>query len=598
VEFFGDRERPADPRDLAAAVERSLERARALPAGPLRHEAVAASLVAAGALAQGLGDAAGDDPRAAPLERAAMALVSRVASLLWRSWRSGGRARPSPAAARVRWPLALPPAVRAREPEGYGLYALYPETYAVAAQALRGGPDLTVVGIRSIGTGLAGMVAAAAGAREPPFSVRPEGHPFDRRFALPAALAARAARPGAAFAVVDEGPGLSGESFAAVAGAILRAGVAEDRVHLFTSHAWAPGGRARPHVRALLDRLPRHFAPFEALFLAPGPLSLAALAEDAIGPATALEDLTAGGWRARLYSDPARWPPSAGWLERRKHLVTARGARFLARFAGLGAVGERKLARAHALADAGLAARPAALRHGFLFEPWREHARPLDRAGAPPAVIRDAVRRLVLLSAARPRAAGDGAPPAELAELARVNAGEALGAAGAEAARRLDVLLPEVARQARPVEVDGKMQRWEWLVLADGRLQKADGVDHHAAHDRAGCQDALWDVAGAQLELGLTEREALRIAEAARAAGPGADPSLLPFYRACLAALEVGRWSYAAAAAPPGAERARRERALARYRRALGRELAALGAARGRRRRGVAIDGAPPDARR
>jgi hypothetical protein len=170
----------------------------------------------------------------------------------------------------------------------------------------------------------------------------------------------------------------------------------------------------------------------------------------------------------------------------------------------------------------------------------------------------------------------DGGSPWALAEMARVNAGEALGPAGAEAARRLRDYLPEVVRQARPVEVDGKLQPWEWLVAPDGRLLKADGVDHHAGHDLACCQDALWDVAGAELELGLSRREAIGLAEAAREAGPGADPALLPFYRTCLAALEVGRWWYAAAGAPPGPERARRDAALARYRRSLGRALAGL----------------------
>lgn len=584
MEFFGDRERTADPRDLADALEQSLALASALAAGPPRHGAIATSLVMAGELAQGLGDVGDGEPRAQPLERAAMALVSRMARTLWRSWRTGGRSRPPPSAAHVRWPGSLPATIRVREPEGYGLYALYPETYAVAARSLPGGPDLTVVGIRSIGTGLAAMVAAGAGTREPPLSVRPSGHPFDRRFELTPVLST-AARRGGTFAVVDEGPGLTGTSFAAVAGALIHAGVPADRVHLFTSHAWPPGVRAPPHVRALFERLPRHFVPFEALFLSPGPLSLAALAEDVIGRATAVEDLTGGEWRSRLYSDPAEWPPSEGWLERRKHLVTAAGARWLARFAGLGIVGERKLARAQALADAGVAPRPAALRHGFLFEPWLDGARPLDRAGAPRAALLDALRRLVSLSASRPRRAEDGASPAELAAMVRVNAGEALGPAGADAARHLEELLPEVARQARPVEVDGKLQAWEWLVLGDGRLQKTDGVDHHAAHDQAGCQDALWDVAGAQLELGLSDAEAFRLAEAARAVGPGADPSLLPFYRTCLAALEVGRWTYAAENEPPGVERGRRDRALARYRRALGRELALLRRTASRRAR-------------
>jgi hypothetical protein len=509
-----------------------------------------------------------------------MALVAQVARELWASWRTGGRSAP-PRQPAPGLEAPLPPSVRVRRPEGFALYALYPEAYAWAARGVAGRRDLTTVGIRSIGTSLAAMVAAGAGAGTVPFTVRPTGHPYARDAELsPALLREIARRPAGAFAIVDEGPGLSGESFASVARALLGAGVAAARIHLFPGHAAPPGAEASPATRALFSALERHFVPFERLLLAGGPLGLTRLAEDVIGPAEIADDLTEGKWRRRLFADERDWPPSEGWLERRKLVLAAAGRRHLARFAGIGAHGEGKLARAVALADAGVGIRPEALRHGFLFEPWLDAARPLPAATVARTALVDAIGRLVRVSAARPRSASDGASPEELVEMTRVNAAEALGAAAGEAARRLEDLLPEVARQARPVEVDGKMQRWEWLVLPDGRLLKADAVDHHAAHDLGGCQDALWDVAGAELELGLSSGEALRLAEAARAVGPGADPALLPFYRTCLAALEVGRWWFAARSAPTPAERGRCDGALARYRRALGRELVSLRRAR------------------
>jgi hypothetical protein len=73
---------------------------------------------------------------------------------------------------------------------------------------------------------------------------------------------------------------------------------------------------------------------------------------------------------------------------------------------------------------------------------------------------------------------------------------------------------------------------------------KLDGLDHHAGHELSGCQDLLRDVAGAEAELGLTSREALRLAERPIPLGP---------------------------------ERRRREAARERYRRGLGAALAALG---------------------
>ncbi len=59
--------------------------------------------------------------------------------------------------------------------EGYAHYAVYPELYAEAARGMDAPP--VVIGLRSIGLGLACMVAAACGA-EPPVTLRPVGHPF------------------------------------------------------------------------------------------------------------------------------------------------------------------------------------------------------------------------------------------------------------------------------------------------------------------------------------------------------------------------------------------------------------------------------------
>ncbi|MGC3999349.1 MAG: hypothetical protein QM767_18675 [Anaeromyxobacter sp.] len=594
MEFFGDRERLEAPRDVAEELAAALLSASRAPAGPQRHAALGACLARAGELAQGLGDAEGGAEDGAA--RGSMRVASRLGRALWRSWRAGGRVpAPGPRLLATLLGHPLPDRIRTRRAEGFGLYALYPETYALAGQELAADPPL-VVGLRSIGTALAAMVAAGAGSRAVPCSVRPAGHPYQRSLSLPAPLR-RAAAAGARVAVVDEGPGLSGSSLAAVATALLEAGAAPGRVHLFTSHPWPPGSQASPEILALYQALPRHFVPLERLLMPPGPLGLARLAEDVLGRAHLEEDLAGGAWRARLFGAAgAAWPPSQGWMERRKWLLRAELGPVLARFAGLGRTGELKLARARALAAVGLAAPPLALRHGLLFERWLEDARPLPLAGAPRPALREAARRLVTLSAARPREGWEGASPARLAALACANAAEALGPEAGETARRLEAYLPALEREARPVEVDGKLQAWEWLVRGDGRLAKADGVDHHAGHDRAGCQDALWDVAGAQLELGLTEGEALRLAEAARQAGPGADPSALPFYRTCLAALEVGRWSYAAAAEPDGPERRRRDGMLDRYRRLLAAELERL--ARGpaiRRARGErALGGAAP----
>jgi hypothetical protein len=583
MRFFGDHARDEDPRAVADDVARELRRAACLPRGIIRHAAVAAALVRAGELAQALGDAAGAGACAAAAAGEALAETARIARGLWRSFEAAGRAHPpAPRALALR---GAPPTVRVRRPEGYALYAVYPEAFAVAGRALRGA-RAAWIGIRSIGPGLAAMAAAGAGSRGPVLSVRPGGSPFSRVLAPEALREALARGRGGAFAVVDEGPGLSGSTLAAVAEALLEAGVSEERIHLFTSHARPPGPEAPPRVRELFGRLARHCAPPD-----PGLLAPAVLAGDLVGPVRSVCELGDGAWRRFTALPEDAWPASTGWMERRKVLLEdARGGRWLARFAGLGEQGERKLARARALYEAGLRLEPAGLRHGFLVEPWCAPARPLPTAGVRPSRLLDALVRLLAVGAGRP--AGEGASPAELAAMARANAAEALGPAAAAAAAQLEAFVPRLAVEARPAEVDARLAPWKWLVGADRRLVKCDGLDHHAGHELSGCQDLLWDVAGAEAEHGLAPREAVRLAEAARTLAPGADPACLPFYRVCYLALELGRWSFAAAAAEAGPERRRREAVRERYRRGLAGALERL--APGARR---VPGGAPPDGR-
>src|SRR5215204_5605052 len=134
-----------------------------------------------------------------------------------------------PAAPAAIDPTGLPETVSLRVSEGYAYYSLDPRSYAAAARRLHDEtavPRCSVIGIRSIGTSLSAVVAAVLaerGCETRTHTVRPRGHPFDRRLALDESLISawrRDAVDGAFFAVVDEGPGISGSSFAAVVTAL------------------------------------------------------------------------------------------------------------------------------------------------------------------------------------------------------------------------------------------------------------------------------------------------------------------------------------------------------------------------------------------
>jgi hypothetical protein len=525
---YGDRSETADPAAVLASLREALAGLAAAPPGIARHSRLVAGLIEAGRLQQGVADtdfeACGVDRRSEPSERLGR-LVYDLARAACRSW-EGAPGIDLPA---VPAPDGLPPTVEMRTVEGYAFYAVYPEAYAEAARRLRLSGPPCVIGIRSIGTSLAAVAAAALGAPQP-VTVRPVGHPFARRLALAPELAAEILRPGAHYVVVDEGPGLSGSSFGAVADWLEGEGVPRDRIAFLPSHGGAPGGEASAAHRARwaeIQRIPGDFGPRL------GALAAAWL-EEAIGALDGpLEEISGGGWRRHVYADPADWPAADPQGERRKFLARSGGETWLVKFAGLGQAGAAKLARARALHAAGLAPELLASVNGFLVERWHGDA----PRGRPPldAVVRYLAARASLFPA-RPE---QGASLGQLLEMSRRNIGLALGDAAARALDRWEPLLPGLAERVSSVETDNRLDLHKWVEAAPGRWLKTDALDHHAAHDLVGCQDIAWDVAGAVVELDLGEDEAARLRGAA-------DPGLTAFYRIAYPAFRLGEATLAA----------------------------------------------------
>lgn len=567
---FGDRARRVPTRDALEEVRvRWLARARG-SLGLARHEALVAALVELGAAAQGVLDARGDDdPLGARVMLAAVALGRAVVA----SYDAGGQGfapdraltlaltDASVALERAR-DVADDGVIAVRTPEGYAHYATYPELFADAARAARLGADALVIGIRSIGTSLSAVVAAAASARARVHTLRPAGHPFRREVTPSRALAsALSARPvaHARIAIVDEGPGLSGSSFGAVADAIEQAGLPPRAVEFFPSHDGPLGAVASPRHASRWGASRRHVGSFERAFLAPdgrlAPVLDAGLAE--------VVDLSGGLWRALRHPCEDAWPPAHRLQERRKYLVRAGGRGTLAKFAGLARTGERAYERARLLARAGLGPEAIALRHGFMLGPWLDRARGLGEGLARGALARpSALEQIGRYVGARPALLPcgsderDGAAGASaLLAMARANAEEALGAARAAPLARFAPALSWLEASRRPHAIDGRLHPWEWLVVEGGRLLKTDGVDHACGHDLVGVQDLAWDVAGAQIELGALlagpdgareEREGELLQVAERAAGRALDPLSLSFHRCAYLAFQLGRASLAA----------------------------------------------------
>ncbi len=504
---FGDHCEIASPSERLRAMSRDLTALAATPSGIERHALMVGVLIDAGQLQQGVEDAAG--PSAA-FSR----FLYQLAQCVIRSWDSSfGEIGSLPLVPEV----VLPASVELKMPEGFAFYAVYPEDYIEAARRLKlvGAPR--VIGIRSIGTTLGAVTAAALGA-PPPVTVRPVGDPFARQVELPEEIVDETVH----YVVVDEGPGLSGSSFGAVADWLEERGVPLERIAFLPSHGGGPGRHASASHRERWEAAQRVPADFDARFLS-----------ELFGP---LEPISAGS-------------P----VERLKFLARPNGERLLLKFAGLGSIGADKLDIARTLHAAGFTAEPLGLIHGFLVERWCDDALRLAAGDKP---VREMGEYIGIRARLFPAPDGSGATIADLLAMCRRNLRLALGEQVASAIDRWNAAT--LALAVHRVRSDNKLDRDEWLRRPDGRLLKTDALDHHQAHDLVGCQDMAWDIAGAIVEFALSYDDIRQLIEAAEAAaGRRVNPDLLSFYRVAYCCFRLGAARMVAELCSDAAERER-----------------------------------------
>lgn len=543
---YGDVKETREAAGLHAAITAGLHRlGSGGPVGsePDRHAELVTIFLNVADLVGGLLDrdaraGGGDDVTHTGLVGArALLLLARAVDASWRSGRVDRNTLTEVRATLEQ--LQVSGSLITKPMEGYAFYALYPESYAEAARRSGLGPDTRVIGIRSIGLSLAAMVAAALGAADV-VSVRPVGHPFDRRLAVSPALASHilAGHP-ATFAIVDEGPGLSGSSFAAVADWLVAHGVDRGSIHFFPGHPGDPGRQAGEERLSRWRAARRYCTSMDDLLVASGRLESWVVA--LIGPLDeALVDISGGAWQRHVaHASMAFVAPQ--W-ERRKFLARAGGRRYLVKFAGLGETGTHKLQLARQLHAAGFGPQVAGLCYGFLVQRWIDAPSllqmPLERS--------DLIMQLgsYLSYRASLEASWGGASLTQLAEMAIYNTREALGEAAAAAIETSLKAIPDAAAMHR-VHVDVRLHPWEWLV-DHGRLVKVDALDHARAHDFIGAQDIAWDIAGAIVEHDLTAVEASQLIAIVEAGGPHrVDRALLDFLLPCYLAFQLGAWSMA-----------------------------------------------------
>jgi hypothetical protein len=532
---YGDQERLGDPSVIAIEINERLGVIERDKPGIDRHSKLANVLVEAGELLQGIADFDFDeatcDRRVAKSEQLEL-FVSKLALALCQSWDS--RFRELPPLPRLEVLQDWPAEVKMRVPEGFAFYALYAEAYLEAARRLELKGSPRVIGIRSIGTSLAAVVAAAIGA-EPPITLRPFGNVFERRIAIEPELERELLEGNPHYVIVDEGPGQSGSSVGAVADWLCERGVTLERIALLPSHGGLPGPEATAARTRLWQTVQRRVGDFGEQW----PELIGGWCEASIGPLVETPlDISGGAWRKLKYETEDEWPASIPAFERRKFLVRSGKELFLLKFAGLGAIGERKLAIARVLHAEGLVPEPITLVHGFLVERWCADAVPLGNGDRP---LREIGRYIGTRGRLLGASNASGASIETLLAMARRNISLEFGNALLNALEPWEHLAPSLEGAIVRLRTDNKLDRHEWLRARHGALLKSDALDHHQAHDLIGCQDLAWDVAAAIVEFELRSAEADELVAATEHwAGRPLDRDLIEFYLITYLAFRIG----------------------------------------------------------
>lgn len=436
--------------------------------------------------------------------------------------------------------LEIPASLTLSAPEGFCYYALHPLDYCDLLDSFCATPSAAaVVGIRSIGTTLSAVVAAWFRARGVPaqrITVRPTGHPFDRSLAFTTQQREwirQHRNLTASFFVVDEGPGLSGSSFLAVAEALEREGVAAEAIVLLPSSDPDLGSLIAPNAAERWRRFQYH-----------------GLKPTRYIPDAATHDLSAGKWRERVFSSQEDWPPVWSWTERRKYLSADHTRLF--RFDGHGHYGARVRKRAEILAENGWGPKVQNARDGFSECRWLP--------GRPPAsVSSELLARLAGYCAFRAEAFGhESTSQTALEEMARINLERTIGAS-------VPVSLP-VERSVVP---DARMMPQEWLIVDDNRLMKLDAASHGDDHFYPGATDIAWDIAGTIVEWELSGEGMQALVSSYEELSGDKMSSRLPDYLLAYSAFRLAFMLSAEKSVADSAEKARFLREAGKYRAAL-----------------------------
>jgi hypothetical protein len=525
--IFRDGKYEATGAELISCLQTALGDARRAPNHPSNAECedrLLAALIAAGELECALLDSRADDS----LLDASCSIASLITEGLARAFLTG-RKDSFPSVLQLIERIEAGARYQAAVQEGFAYYALHPRKLATLLEQMlvdgalpgAGERSVRVLGIRSIGVTLSAVACATLGLHGIDcrrISVRPEGHPYDRRLRSSQRLChwVRSAAD-AEFLVVDEGPGISGSSFLAVAEALESCGVAAGRIHLI-------GSREVDAAELLACDAARRWSRFNIHTIPAEPLI----------PREAGENFSGRARWSFFGCPPESEPGSWTTLGPAAYLAQDRQSTFT--FAGFGHYGEAIGERCRALGEAGFAPRYLGSRRGFV-----QSELPAGRLLSPGDVSPKLISRLAAYLAFRANAFA--VPVAQTPELEvmlrrnwQIEFDEELGVAESRLSAKEIVIC------------DGRMRAHEWLRSSRGEVLKLYSGNDGDNHFFPGPCDIAWDVAGCILEWEL-EPEAQRrlIDEYTARTGDAIAARLAPYLLAyavfCMARAKMGSCS-------------------------------------------------------
>jgi hypothetical protein len=516
-----------DGRKLAPGPEMVRDLARRMSSS--RPQSLLDALIQAGELEAALADA--KSPSAVAAQRLTDELAFAVCS-------GDGVGRE---AFRLIEQIHPPDLISVSPPEGFTYYALHPLDFARLSSRIPEEPGAcALIGIRSIGTTLSAMCAAAlrqAGRPVSRITVRPAGHPYSRQMDFSAQEIAwiyQQLIAQAQFLIVDEGPGRSGSTFLSVAESLTRTGVPNEKITILGSREPNPeslcANDAASRWKALrfTSTIPSVNTRFENCTYAGG-----------------------GYWRQFLLPDGADWPESWTQMERLKFISP--DGKNLFKFEGMGPRGAEVRERALVFAESGLSPKVTDTGDGFLEYEIKKGT--VVCAGDLSLPMLEHMARYCAFRwshfPARESAAS------ELRQMLEFNVRQEFG---------VEIAVPEEAFATdTPILADGRMQPCEWIG-ADEKLLKTDAISHGDDHFFPGPCDIAWDVAGIAIEWNLDSpaREHLLIEFRGRT---GKELSgHLPLYMLAYAVFRLGFCKMGISTVTGSAEEARLRSAYRHYR--------------------------------